>query len=402
VVGAAGAAPRPRLLPRGYGFAVAGIAVGMAGLVALGALSDRISRFIDGGHRFVLGQISVAGAGIGTGAGFTAGGLLRRQTIVAIRRVPGVSAVQGQVMVPFNPATSQLFSVNQELVLGVDLGVPSPNRNYPTFPIAEGRALAPADRGRVVLGAELAVSRALHAGGRLRIGARDFDVIGVGERLLTAPDRFAIVPIEDARELWLDLDPTLRALFSTGGALAPADLNTGAAVGWADGVDPDALAARIRREVDGVNVVAPGEVARQLAGSTAFFSWLMAGITGIGLLIGGLSLSNTVAASTFERIRDFGIKQAIGATDLQLLGEVFRESLAVSLGGGVLGTAIAVLVGTAVDARAAQAGQRLFLFSTRLVLFALGFALALGAIAGAYATARILRVSPAEAIRRGA
>jgi len=58
----------------------------MAGLVALGALSGRISRFIDGGHRFVLGQISVAGAGIGTGAGFTAGGLLRRQTIEAVLR----------------------------------------------------------------------------------------------------------------------------------------------------------------------------------------------------------------------------------------------------------------------------------------------------------------------------
>ena len=124
--------------------------------------------------------------------------------------------------------------------------------------------------------------------------------------------------------------------------------------------------------------MAPGEVARQLAGSTAFFSWLMAGITGIGLLIGGLSLSNTVAAATFERIRDFGIKQALGATDLRLLGEVLRESLAVSLAGGILGTILAVLGGTAVDARAAQAGQRLFLFSAELVAFALGFAVALG------------------------
>jgi hypothetical protein len=41
-----------------------------------------------------------------------------------------------------------------------------------------------------------------------------------------------------------------------------------------------------------------------------------------------------------------------------------------------------VLGGTAVDARAAQAGQRLFLFSGELVAFALGFAVALGAIAG--------------------
>ena len=393
---------RRRLLPRGYGFAVAGIAVGMAGLVALGALADRISRFIDGGHRFVLGQISVAGAGLGTGAGFTAGGLLRRQTIEAIRRVPGVAAIQAQVMLPLNPGTSELFSVNQELVLGVDLGVPTPNRNYPTSPIAEGRALVAADRGRVMVGAELAAGRTLRSGSHLRIGERDFEVIGVLERLLTAPDRFAIVPIEDARELWLALDPTLRALFGAGGVLTREDLNTGAAVGWADGVEPDALAARIRRDVAGVNVAAPGEVARQLASSTAFFSWLMAGIAGIGLLIGGLSLSNTVAASTFERIRDFGIKQALGASDLQLLGEVLRESLAVSLGGGILGTALAILLGTVIDARAARAGQELFLFSGGLIAFALGFAVVLGAVAGAYATGRILRVPPAEAIRRGA
>jgi putative ABC transport system permease protein len=344
----------------------------------------------------------VAGAGLGTGAGFTAGGLLPRRTIEAIRRVPGVALVQAQVMLPFNPGTSELFSVNQELVLGVDLGVPTPNRNYPSFPIAHGRFLVPGDRGRVAVGAELAAGRALRPGARLRIGARDFEVVGVLERLLTAPDRFAIVPIEDARELWLALDPTLRALFAAGSALAADDLNTGAAVGWADGVEPDALAARVRREVADVNVAAPGEVARQLAASTAFFAWLMVGVAGIGLLIGGLSLSNTVAASTFERIRDFGIKQALGATDLQLLGEVLRESLVVSLAGGVLGTAVAVLAGTAVEARAAQAGQQLFFFSGRLVAFALGFAVALGAIAGAYTTVRILRVPPAEAIRRGA
>jgi bifunctional DNA-binding transcriptional regulator/antitoxin component of YhaV-PrlF toxin-antitoxin module len=395
-------AARRRLFPPGYGFAVAGIAVGMAGLVALAALADRISRFIDGGHRFVVGQISVAGAGLGTGAGFTAGGLLPWRTIEAIRGVPGVALVQAQVMLPLNPGTSELFSVNQELVQGIDLAVPSPNRSYPSLPIVSGRDLTKDDRGRVVVGAELAAARGLHPGSRLRIGERDFEVVGVLDRLLTAPDRFAIVPIEDARELWLALDPTLRGLFGAGGALARTDLNTGAAVGWADGIEADELAARIRREVAGVNVAAPGTVARQLAASTAFFSWLMSGIAVIGLLIGGLSLSNTVAAATFERIRDFGIKQALGATDVQLLGEVLRESLAVSLAGGVLGTALAILVGILVNAQAAQSGQQLFLFSGRLVAFALGFAVALGAIAGVYATARILRMPPAEAIRRGA
>jgi ABC-type antimicrobial peptide transport system permease subunit len=55
-----------------------------------------------------------------------------------------------------------------------------------------------------------------------------------------------------------------------------------------------------------------------------------------------------------------------------------------------------------VNASAARSGQQLFLFSGRLVAFVLAFALALGAIAGVYATIRILRLSPADAIRRGA
>jgi hypothetical protein len=240
--------------PRGYGFAITGIAVGMAGLVALGALADRIGRFIEGGHRFVLGQISVAGAGIGSGAGFTAGGLLRQETLDVVRKVPGVRVVQPQVMLPFDPSTSQFFSVNQELILGLDASVPMPNRNYPTFPVARGRFLAAGERGRVVLGADFAASRGLGPGARLPVGALTLEVVGVLERLLTAPDRFAIVALEDARDLWLALDPTLRALFAAGGPLAREDLNTGAAVGWTEGADPDALAARIRRDVPGVNV----------------------------------------------------------------------------------------------------------------------------------------------------
>jgi putative ABC transport system permease protein len=391
-----------RLWPRGYLFAVAGIAIGVAGLVALGALAERISRFIEGGHRFVLGQISVAGAGIGTGAGFTAGGLLPARRLEALTRVAGVAVVQAQVVVPVDPATSQLFTVNQELVLGLDLRVPLPNRNYPTLPVTRGRFLRAGDRGVTVLGADFAGSHRLGVGDRLRLGERALEVVGVLERLLTAPDRFAIVSLEDARDLWLAMDPTLQSLVAPGGPVAREDLNTGAAVGWAAGVDPEALAARIRQEVPGVNVAPPGEVARQLEASTTFFTWLLGGVAGIGLLIGGLSLSNTVAASTFERIRDFGIKQALGASDLQLLGEVLRESLVVSLAGGLAGTALAWLAGTLVDARAAHAGQQLFFFSGRLLAFAVVFAAILGAIAGSYATARILRVPPAEAIRRGA
>ena len=170
-------------------------------------------------------------------------------------------------MLPLNPGTSELFSVNQELVLGVDLGVPSPNRNYPRLPDRRaGGIWSPDDRGRV--------------GGRGRAGrgprrsARDpASGSASGTSRWSASwsvfsRRPTASPSSRSRTPASSGSPSTRPSGRCSGRAAPwpaEDLNTGAAVGWADGVEPDALAARIRREVAGVNVAAPGEVARQLA-----------------------------------------------------------------------------------------------------------------------------------------
>ena len=389
-----------RLLPRGYLFTVLGIAVGVAGLVALGAMAERISRFIEGGDRFVLGQISVAGEGMGMGAGFTAGGLLRAAKIAEIARVPGVAAAQPQVMLPLKTTTSQFLTLTQELVLGTDMSVPMINRNYRDLPVRAGRFLQAGDRGVAVLGTDFAAARKLGVGGRLEVAGLSWTIVGVLDKTLTAPDRFAMVTIEDARDLWLRRDPLLVQLFGAGG-LGRGDLNSGAAVAWQPGEDPDAVARRIQESVAGVNVTIPGEVSRLLKESTAFFSALLLGVGALGLVIGGLSLSNTVTAAVFERIRDFGIKRALGATDLHLLREVLGEALGVSLTGGAAGVAIALGIGWLVDLRILRDGQQVFLFSPRLLLFALAFSVVLGALAAAYATLRIAHLSPAEAIRRG-
>jgi putative ABC transport system permease protein len=392
-----------RRILRGYAFTIAGIAIGVAGLVALGAMGERIVRFIEGGDRFVLGQISVAGRGMGMGTGFTAGGPLPAAALRAIAAVDGVSGVQAQVMLPLDPSTSQFMTLTQELVLGVDVSVPTPNRYYRTLPVRAGRYLRPDDRHAAVVGSSFAASHGLGVGGRLTLEGQSYEVVGVLERMLTAPDRFVIVPIADAREQWVAKDRMLRTILASGAvAIRAEDLNTGAAVGWAEGADPDAVARRIREGVEGVNVQIPSELSRLLRSSTAFFSALVVGIATLGLVIGGLSLANTIAAAVFERIRDFGVKRALGATDLQLGREVLAEALGVTLSGGVLGIAIAAALGVAVDGWAARSGQQLFLFSGRLLTGAVVFAVVLGAAAAAYATARVVRLSPAEAIRRGA
>jgi putative ABC transport system permease protein len=388
---------------RGYAFTIAGIAIGVAGIVALGAMAERIVRFIEGGDRFVLGQISVAGRGMGMGTGFTAGGLLPSASLRAIAEVPGVAGVQAQVMLPLDPSTSQFMTLTQELVLGVDLSVDTPNRYYPRLPVAQGRELRPGDRGVALVGSSFAAARGLSVGDQLPLEGEPYEIVGVLERTLTAPDRFVVLAIEDARRQWIAKDRLLRTVLASGAAaIDAADLNTGAAVGWRDGEDPDVVARRIAAEVPGVNVQLPSELSRLLRSSTAFFSALLVGIGVLALVIGGLSLANTVAAAVFERIRDFGVKRALGATDLQLGREVLAEALAVTLLGGAAGVLLAVLLGIAVDGWVARTGQQLFFFSGRLLGGALAFSILLGVAAAAYATLRVVRLSPAEAIRRGA
>jgi putative ABC transport system permease protein len=391
------------LFPRGYLFTLLGIAVGVAGLLALGAMAERITRFIEGGDRFVLGQVSVAGEGMGMGTGFTAGGLLLRSKIREIARVPGVAAVQAQVMLPLNTTQSHFLTLTQELVLGLDLTVPMPNRHYRELPVRAGRFLREGERGAAVVGADFAAARRLRVDGTVRLGEMEFSVVGVLDKTLTAPDRMAFVTIQDARTLWLQRDPMLARVFGGAmGLLALQDLNTGAAVAWQPGENPDELARRIQATVSGVNVTIPGELSRLLRTSTAFFSSLLLGTGSLGLLIGGLSLSNVVTAAMFERIRDFGIKRALGATDLHLLREVLGEALAVSLLGSAAGLVLAYAIGWGIEAHVIHEGQQLFVFSPRLLLFALGFSLLLGTLAATYATLKITRISPAEAIRRGA
>ena len=387
---------------RGYLFTVIGIAIGVAGLVSLGAMSERIVRFIEGGDRFVLGQISVAGRGMGMGTGFTAGGMLPAATIRAIAEVPGVQGVQAQIMLPLDPSTSQFMTLTQELVLGVDLSVPTPNRHYRTLPVRSGRFLREGDRKVAVVGASFAASRGLDVGSHITLEDEDFEVVGVLDRMLTAPDRFVMVSIADARAQWVAKDRLLRTVLASGGiAITAGDLNTGAAVGWRDGDDPDAVAIRIKERVPGVNVQLPSELSRLLRQSTQFFSALLVGIGALAFVIGGLSLANTMAAAVFERIRDFGVKRALGASDLQLGREVLGESLAVTMAGGVGGIALARALGWFIDRYLAQA-QQLFHFSPRLLGGAFVFSVLLGAAAAIYATARIVALSPAEAIRRGA
>src|SRR5690349_21746912 len=199
-----------RRRPLRSGLTAAGIAIGVAALVILGALSEKMSRLVAGGRDFATGQITVSGAGTGALTGMTRGGLLSREQLAALGHVPGVSLVAPIVMFPVGDAPAALPFTLAPLVFGVDLTAMEHNRRSPPPRVRTGKAVPGPDE--VVLGSQVARRFGMDVGGTLTVRGKTFRVAGVLEPTLTGPDSFVFMPFPTAQSLLLESEPLLRRL----------------------------------------------------------------------------------------------------------------------------------------------------------------------------------------------
>jgi predicted permease len=85
----------------------------------------------------------------------------------------------------------------------------------------------------------------------------------------------------------------------------------------------------------------PGLVGNDLRGPVTKFSTVLLATAGVGLLLACANLAGMLLARASGRQREIGIRLALGASKAQLLRQLFAESLLLSLGGGLLGLAMA-------------------------------------------------------------
>jgi putative ABC transport system permease protein len=124
-------------------------------------------------------------------------------------------------------------------------------------------------------------------------------------------------------------------------------------------------------------------------------TYLLGAIASISMIVGGISIMNIMLVSVTERTREIGVRMAVGAKPRDIRNQFLIEALTICLLGGIIG----VLCGTGAAIGIGKiAGWAIFL-GPDAVLFALGFASAIGIFFGYYPAIKASRLDPIEALR---
>ena len=150
-----------------------------------------------------------------------------------------------------------------------------------------------------------------------------------------------------------------------------------------------------------VKISSYAEESAQVRDNMVLFKILMAAITGVSLVVGGVGIMNVLLASVTERTREIGVRKATGARNRDLLAQFLAESVAIAGMGSVLGTILGISVATLVASimRAKTMAQVHAGFSISTLLVAVTAPLVIGIGFGIYPALRAARLSPIEAIR---
>ena len=261
---------------------------------------------------------------------------------------------------------------------------------------AQGRLLTVDDEGSnvVVLGSDLARKFKRRSGDTLEMRGVEFRVVGVLEPTLTAPDTTALVPLEAAQQLLAADAPIVVRQGLTSDQLASQIV-----VYPEEGSDIAELAARIEEQLEQVQTITGKEFDEQIGAATQLFEAIIVGVALISLVVGGLSVINTMAMSVAERTREIGIKRAIGASKGRIMRELLSEAAVMGLIGGLVGLVLGAAVVFAANEAGRASGTLLFHLTVGTGITAVVFATVLGVVAGAIPAWNAARLDPVEALR---
>lgn len=235
-------------------------------------------------------------------------------------------------------------------------------------------------------------------GETVTIKKNPFKVIGVleerGSAAFSNPDVLIFVPLETAQKILLGIN---YLNFARGKVNAPENIERTLA-------DMTTL-LRDRHDIEegeesDFSVRSTKAALGVLTSITDVLKYFLIAIASISLLVGGIGIMNSMLISVSQRVREIGLRKAVGARPSHIITQFLIESSCITLIGGCLG----ILLGIGIAFLAALIIPRLgydwqFLVPLSSVVIGFTVSLVIGITFGLYPALKAARVSPMEALR---
>jgi putative ABC transport system permease protein len=374
-----------------------GIIIGVAAVITMVALGT-------GAQRAINEQLDSLGSNIlsvQSGRGFHRGvsvqtDKLTADDVAALKRdVPSITAV-----VPELEVRKQVKLGNQNRSLKI-VGTTPEFADVNRFEMLYGRMISQGDVGakrRVALlgGAvpgEFEMDPTQLIGRSLLIQGTSYEVIGIFE------EKGSVMFDNQDKNIWI---PISTAQYRVAGT----DNLGKIGVQIAPGIDVTQAIVDVERVLRREHKIIPGanndfnlgdrkQFLEMQQEATKIFSYLLAGIAGISLIVGGIGIMNIMLVTVTERTREIGIRKAMGATRTNIMVQFLIEAMSLCIAGGIIGI---ILGGTASTLLANLAGWQTPV-SVTAVTIAFVFSVGVGLFFGIWPASKAARLDPIAALR---
>ncbi|HEV8232956.1 MAG TPA: ABC transporter permease [Gemmatimonadaceae bacterium] len=155
------------------------------------------------------------------------------------------------------------------------------------------------------------------------------------------------------------------------------------------------LLARRHNDVVDFEITVPELLLKQEQRTKTIFNVVLGAIASISLVVGGIGIMNIMLASILERIKEIGVRRAVGATQKDVLAQFLSEAVMISLAGGLAGIVTGAILSSIIE----HAAKIHTIVSPLSVVVAFGVSVAVGLLFGIVPAWRAARQDPVVCLR---
>lgn len=353
--------------------AIIGIGIGIATIVALGAITAGLTTTMDdtlhaGGSDFSISgkeDTSSTTNPFGTAT-------FSEDWISIINNVSGVSNAAGVYIGMVSVPDSRYFTL---------IGINAKDTNFADLKITQGKIFTN-ESNELILGKISAEKLNKTVNDTLEVNEEEYKITGIFETGDPNQDEGAYAPLASVQEL-LDDKGNISMIY----------------VKVDSGADVDQVTKTIEDKYgDNITTVTSISDIETIADALDMVNSASLAISLLAIVIGGIGIINTMIMSVYERTREIGVLKAVGWKGRRILAMILGESIVLTVTAGIIGSIVGVL-GLELLVYLGILGAMTPVYTIDIFAKAFGVAIFVGLIGGFYPAWRASRLPPTEALR---